>query len=66
MNINTLETETIKPVYHVPEPDAVAQPVQGYVGKKVDRKTYSEAEMSSISQDIDKPKGNKSKSSKTA
>jgi len=67
MNINTLSTETIKPVYHKPEPDTMAEPVQGYTGTSTDRKTYTETEMTNISQTIKEgTKGNKSKSSKIA
>ena len=67
MNINTLPTEEIKPVYHKPAPDTVAEPVQGYIGKNTDRKTYSEKEMTDISQTLKEDiRGSKAKSSKTA
>jgi hypothetical protein len=67
MNINKLDTETIKPVYHKPEPDVMAEPVQGYTGTSTDRKTYTEAESTYISQNIrNDNKGSKAKSSKLA
>jgi hypothetical protein len=65
MNINKLETELIKPKYMKPEPDVMAEPVKGYEGKNTDRKTYSEKEMTDISQTLKEDiRGSKAKSSK--
>lgn len=57
MNINKLETELIKPVYHKPEPDVMAEPIQGYVNEG-NRSTYTKEESANASQTV---KGDKTK-----
>jgi hypothetical protein len=65
----SLPTEIITRKYHKPEDQAMDQAIvpviQGYTGTNTDRKTYTEKEMTDISQILkEDTKGSKDKSSK--
>lgn len=60
----TLPTKIIEPEYHRTEQSYVAPIILGYEGKNTDRKTYTEKEMTDISQTM--KQNNTASSSKTA
>jgi hypothetical protein len=60
----TLPVEAIPQTYHTNEQEFIAPPIRGYQGDVATRHSYSEAEMTSISQDIREGTKGSGKSSK--
>jgi len=62
----TMPTKTITPEYQKTEKQYVAPVLQGYTGDVDTRRTYTETEMTNISQTIKEGTNSKDKSSKLA